>query len=107
MADISNIRFSIYSRNAIEEIRDLQGMANTLSIFIGASAILDIFGGNGVLLSSYKVYTSDFESLAQSMRASNPILVRRVEDIAMRMYMNPSLNREEKMFWRALYNEMR
>ena len=105
--NISNIRFGSYSRRAIEEIKELQDMSKALSVFIGASAMLDIFGGNGVILASYKIYTTDFELLSQAMRSSNPILVRRVEDISLRMYMKPSLTYQEKMFWRCMYNAMR
>ncbi len=104
---IDDVRFGSDSKRALNEIRELQGMADALSVFIGASAMLDIFGGNGVLLSSYKIYTTDFSLLANAMRSSNPILLRRVEDISMRTYMKPSLSYDEKMFWRCLYNEIR
>ncbi|WP_282249299.1 hypothetical protein [Vibrio campbellii] len=97
-SDLSSVRFGSDSRNAIEEIRELQDMAKALSVFIGASAMLDIFGGNGVIGASYKIYTTDFQLLDQAMRSSNPLLVRRVEDISARMYMKPSLTYQEKMF---------
>ncbi|EDP57880.1 MULTISPECIES: hypothetical protein [Vibrio harveyi group] len=106
-SDLSSVRFGSDSRNAIEEIRELQDMAKALSVFIGASAMLDIFGGNGVIGASYKIYTTDFQLLDQAMRSSNPLLVRRVEDISARMYMKPSLTYQEKMFWRCMYNAMR
>lgn len=106
-SDLSNVRFGSDSRKAIEEIRDLQDMSKALSVFLGASAMLDIFGGNGVIVSSYKIYTTDFELLDQAMRSSNPLLVRRVEDISARMYMRPSLTYKEKIFWRCMYNAMR
>lgn len=102
-----DVRFGRESRRAIEEIREMQSMAKALSAFIGMSAMLDIFAGNGVLISSYKVANTDFELLAKSMRSSNLILVRKVEDLAVRMYMNPSLSYEEKKFWRCFYNELR
>ncbi|MEZ8957183.1 hypothetical protein AB6E94_07185 [Vibrio lentus] len=106
-SDLSSVRFGSDSRNAIEEIRELQDMAKALSVFLGASAMLDIFGGNGVIGASYKIYTTDFQLLDQAMRSSNPLLVRRVEDISARMYMKPSLTYQEKMFWRCMYNAMR
>lgn len=106
-SDLSSVRFGSDSRNAIEEIRELQDMVKALSVFIGASAMLDIFGGNGVIGASYKIYTTDFQLLDQAMRSSNPLLVRRVEDISARMYMKPSLTYQEKMFWRCMYNAMR
>lgn len=105
--NIENIRFGSDSKRALDEIRELQGMANSLSVFLGASAILDIFGGNGALLSAYKIYSTDFQLLSDSMRSSSPILARRVSDISTRMYMKPSLNHQEKLFWRCLYNEIR
>jgi len=106
-ADLSNIRFGFDSKKAIEEIRDLQDMSKALSIFVGASAMMDIFAGNGVITSSYKIYTTDFGLLGDAMRSSNPILVRRVEDISARMYMKPSMTYKEKMFWRCMYDELR
>ncbi|WP_435247359.1 hypothetical protein ACMAZD_11750 [Vibrio sp. nBUS_14] len=66
-SDLSSVRFGSDSRNAIEEIRELQDMAKALSVFLGASAMLDIFGGNGVIGASYKIYTTDFQLLDQAM----------------------------------------
>lgn len=105
--DISNIRFGSDSKTALREIEELQVFSKALSVFLGASAMLDIFGGNGVLMSSYKIYTTDFELLSKAMRSSNPILVRRVEDISARMYMRAGLSYQEKLFWKCLYNETR
>ncbi|KOE79192.1 MULTISPECIES: hypothetical protein [Vibrio] len=107
MACNIDVKFGSASKRALNEIKEKKDMANVLSIFIGASAMFDIFAGNGVIGSSYKIATTDFELLAKSMQSSNPILVRQVEDIAMRMYMNPSISRDEKIFWRCLYNEFR
>ena len=105
--DLNNVRFGSESKKTIDEIRELQDMSKALSIFLGTGAMLDIFGGNGVILASYKIYTTDFQLLDQAMRSSNPLLVRRVEDISARMYMKPSLTYQEKMFWRCMYNAMR
>ncbi len=102
-----NVKFSSESKKALNKIRELQGMANALSVFIGMSVMLDIFGGNGVKVSSYKIYTTDFELLANSMRASNPILVHRVRTISGLMYMKQSISHNERAFWRCLYNEVR
>lgn len=102
-----NVKFGRESKQALNEIKEKQGMANALSMFIGISAMVDIFARNAVIGSSYKIITTDFELLARSMRSSNPILVRQVEDIAMRMYLTPSLSRDEKLFWRCLYNELK
>ena len=105
--DHSNISFSSDSKKAIEEIRELQDMSKALSIFLGAGAMVDIFGRNGVIGASYKIYTTDFQLLSQAMNSSNPLLTYRVEDISARMYMKPSLTYQEKMFWRCMYDAMR
>lgn len=106
MACNFNVKFGSDSKRAIREIREKQDMANVLSAFIGVSAMLDIFARNGVIGSSYKIMTTDFELLGKSMRSSNPILVRQVENIAARMYLKSTITNEERMFWRCLYNEM-
>ncbi|MFC3024928.1 hypothetical protein ACFODT_14010 [Vibrio zhugei] len=100
------VEFSRESKEALDEISQKKDMANALSVFIGMSAMIDIFAGNGVIGSSYKISTTDFELLAKSMRSSNPILIRQVEDISARMYLKSSISNQEKVFWRCLYNEM-
>ena len=104
---IDNIRFGSSSKNAIEEIKELQGLANSLSVFIGASALLDIFAGNGVYMTSYKIQTTDFVLLAQAMKTSNLLLKNQVERISGTLYMNASISPKEKLFWKCLYNEIR
>lgn len=106
MACNIDVEFSSESKRALDEISEMKDMANALSVFIGMSAMIDIFAGNGVIGSSYKISTTDFELLAKSMYSSNPILVRQVENIAGRMYLKSSLSYEEKQFWRCLYNEL-
>ena len=104
---IDNIRFGHNSKKALEEIKKLRGMADALSVFIGASAIMDIFAGNGVYMSSYKIYTSDFVSLAEAMKSSNLLLREQVERISGMQYMNASASHQERLFWKCLYNEIR
>ncbi|ENM3848723.1 hypothetical protein FXF08_03115 [Vibrio cholerae] len=106
MACSINVEFSSESKRALDEIAEMKDMANALSAFIGVSAMMDIFAGNGVIGSSYKIATTDFELLAKSMHSSNPILIRQVENIAARMYMKSSISQDEKVFWRCLYNEL-
>lgn len=106
MACNMDVEFSLESRQALKEISEKQDMANILSVFIGMSAMIDIFAGNGVIGSSYKISTTDFELLAKSMHSSNPILVRQVENIAGQMYLKSSISNQEKQFWRCLYNEL-
>ncbi|WP_099607693.1 hypothetical protein [Vibrio coralliilyticus] len=106
MACNFNVKFGSDSKKAIREIQDKQDMANVLSGLLGMSVMLDIFARNGVIGSSYKVVTTDFELLGKSMHSSNPILVRQVENIAYRMATHSSITNQERMFWRCLYNEM-
>lgn len=106
MACNINVEFSSESKRALDEIAEMKDMPNALSAFIGVSAMMDIFAGNGVMGSSYKIATTYFELLAKSMHSSNPILIRQVENIAARMYMKSSISQDEKVFWRCLYNEL-
>lgn len=65
--------------------------------------MIDIFARNGPIATSYKVSSTDFPLMASAMMASSPILVRRVEGIAVRTSMKPGLSYEEIQFWRCLY----
>lgn len=65
MACNINVEFSSESKRALDEIAEMKDMANALSAFIGVSAMMDIFAGNGVMGSSYKIATTDFELLGR------------------------------------------
>lgn len=98
-----NVSFGTESQAAISEIRRLEQMANALSTVTGLAVMIDIFARNGPASSTYKVESTDFVLMGQAMAASSPILVRRVEDIAMRMAMRPGLSSDETKFWRCIY----
>ncbi len=100
------VQFGNDSQAAIAEIRRLEQMANALSAVTGLATMIDIFARNGPIGTSYKVASTDFSLMASAMKASSPILVRRVEDIAMRAAMKPGLTYEETQFWRCLYPEL-
>ncbi|MBF4438060.1 hypothetical protein ERJ77_26970, partial [Vibrio anguillarum] len=73
------------------------------SIFIGASAMFDIFAGNGVIGSSYKIATTDFELLAKSMQSSNPILLsdnnkKSTHSTMLKLFGNESSNQRNCQF---------
>ena len=103
------VTFGQKSQKSLDEIRRLTKSANWLSVALAGSVLNDILFKNGPVAISYKVKTSDFKLMADSMSASNPILKIKVNEEALKvmLYESNSLNFEEKTFWRCFYNETR
>lgn len=106
---IDGVTFGKNSEKSLNEIRRLTKNANWLSVALAGSVLNDIFFKNGPVAVSYKVKTTDFKLMGDSMSATNPILKRRVNDEAVKMMLlsGSGLTQKEKIFWRCFYNETR
>ncbi|KXF80180.1 hypothetical protein [Enterovibrio coralii] len=100
------VEFSIDGQKALKEISKKKDMAELLAPILGVSVFIDIFARNGPGSVVYKVGTTDFQLLTSAMKATNPILIRQIEDIAGRMMILPGLSRGEEDFWRCMYRAM-
>lgn len=99
--NIGEIKLSNRSIEAIDEIRRVRQVADTLAVALSAGIVANIFVGNGLLEASYTLYDTDFEQFAKSMKGIPAIAKKRVKDEADRAWLDVS-NYKEKQFWRAI-----
>lgn len=100
--DIGKITFSQSSKAAIKEIRRIDGLSSALSTFIAGGTFATIFLGNKAVESTYSLYTTDFKKMSEAMSAIPKITRELIEKKAGMMLLRTK-NREEKLFWNAMY----
>lgn len=99
--NLGEIKFSQISLDAIEDIRRRQRLSGSLVVAIGAGHIINIFFGNGLLESTYSLYSTDFELMSKGMKSA-PLLVRdAIESVAEMAYLSVPTHKERE-FWRAV-----
>ncbi len=100
--NIDNLSLSERSKDTIETIRSIREAANVLATALSAGAMYEMFAGSQFIEASVNVTTYDFEEFAKTMKGVPAIARRRVEQEAMRTFLDVR-NYQEKQFWRAIY----
>ena len=99
--NIGNVTFSQMSKDTIEDIRRRKDLSNALIKLTGAGHVINIFLGNGMLESTYSLYSTDFETMANAMAQVPGITKRRISDIAEMTALKVS-DYKERQFWLAV-----
>src|SRR5690554_4185708 len=104
--NIGEIKFSQISLDAIEDIRRRQRLSKFLVVTIGVGQVANIFFGNGMLESTYSLYSTDFELMAESMRSAPEIIRKSIEQTAGMTYLSVPTHKE-RLFWMAVVSGCR
>jgi len=99
--NISTMRFSASSRDAIKDIKRIQGAANLLATVLAGSVLFEIFIGNGALSSANNIREKDWETWAKAMRAV-PNMVRASINRIAREQLLKFPGKSEREFWEAI-----
>jgi len=99
---INGLVFSYASKQAIKEIRRVEGLSSALLTITGVGTFANIFLANKVIEASYSLSTTDFKMMTKGMTAI-PLMKRSIiERIAGLTALRVS-TREERLFWKTIY----
>ncbi|MEK6750502.1 MAG: hypothetical protein AABY83_15085 [Pseudomonadota bacterium] len=105
--DIKGLEFDLSSKAAIDEIQELQGLANMLTVLIGSSVFVSLFMRSGgmkkPLGAAWEITQYDWGQWSQAMNSVPAILRHRVREIAFREW-NRHLSGKEHDFWGGVMN---
>lgn len=99
---IDHLVLSKRSREAIEDIRRRRQLGNILVVASDAGTLASIFLGNGAVEASFSLYSTDFVTFANAMRAVPDITRNAVSNAARDAWLDAQTS-DERVFWKAIY----
>lgn len=104
--DILGLEFSGSGKEALKEIKRIQGVGNMLASVLGGSALLEIFAGNKILGSVHNISKKDWSIWAEAMRSVPNIVRKEIRLIAFDESQRASTI-QEREFWRVVVDGCR
>ncbi|WP_163831998.1 hypothetical protein [Spartinivicinus ruber] len=99
---INGVTFDSASKQAIQRIKDIQGLANALATAVSLGTVVNIFLGNRMVESSFTISTTDWEAFGQAMGSVPTIARREIEKVAGNQVLAHLNDQKQKEFWQAV-----
>ena len=103
--DIENLEFDEESRQAINRIRGMERVADSLAVALTAGQLATIFNSRNSLKISRNISSSDWELYAEAMRSVPDIAQAQIEKVAVDQQLRSADEEKwrQRDFWAAIY----